>query len=179
MISSSHWKPSELIVIGIFTGLIKVTSLLIALTGGGMNPVTLVLKNVVATSLLIILVYKVPKFGVLSLYALINCLVSLFTMVGNPMSLAGTFIGGLAVDGLLALVRGYGKPLWILVGVALFDFFSRLVSLGYSYFLYKEQAALFAMGCMVVALGYVGCLLGLGCGSVFVKELRHAGIIRD
>ncbi len=174
-----YWKPSELIVIGIFTGLIKVASLLIALAGGGMNPVTLVLKNTVATSLLIILVHKVPRFGVLSLYALINSLVSLLMMGGNPMGLFGVLLGGVVCDLFLRLVDGYKTPLWILVGVAGFDFISRLVSLGYSFLLYREEPSLFIMGTIVVSLGYLGCLMGLGAGSVFVKELKHAGIIRN
>jgi len=31
-----------------------------------------------------------------------------------------------------------------------------------------------------IVLGYLGCLvIGLPCGAKFVKELRHAGIIRE
>ena len=177
--ATPYWKPSELIVIGIFTALIKVSSLLTALAGGGMNPVTLVLKNTVATSLLILLVHKVPKFGVLSLYALINSLFSLLMMSGNPMGVLGTLLGGVTCDVVLRLVGGYKNPWWILGGVAGFDFFSRLVSLGYSFLLYREQTSLFIVGTIVVTLGYLGCLIGLGTGSVFVKELKHAGIIRN
>ena len=62
-----YWQTRELIVIGTFAALIKVSTLLIAIAGGGMNPVSLLLKNMVATSLLIVLVYKVRKFGVLTL----------------------------------------------------------------------------------------------------------------
>ena len=57
-----YWQVRELIVIGIFAALIKVSTLLIAIAGGSMNPVTLVLKNIVATSLLVVLLYKVRKF---------------------------------------------------------------------------------------------------------------------
>ena len=92
--SANYWAPSELILIGTFTGLIKISTMLIALAGGGMNPVTLVLKNTVATSLLIILVYKIKKFGVLTLFSLINCLVSLLLMGGNPMTIAGVIAAG-------------------------------------------------------------------------------------
>ena len=35
-------------------------------------------------------------------------------------------------------------------------------------------------GGVFIALGYLGCLvIGLPCGAKFVKELRHAGIIRE
>ena len=42
-------------VLGVFAASIKVTSLIIALAGGGMNPVSLILKNLVFTTLLVVL----------------------------------------------------------------------------------------------------------------------------
>lgn len=179
LFSSDYWEPSELILIGTFTGLIKISTMLIALAGGGMNPVTLVLKNTVATSLLIILLYKIRKFGVLTLFSVINSLVSLLLMGGNPMSIAGVIVSGIVCDLFIAPWQGFKKPLRLILGIALFDFLSRTISLGYSYFLYQEQMGLFIMAAVVVGLGYFGCLMGLGTGIVFVRELRHAGIIRE
>ena len=184
LFSSDYWAPSELILIGTFTGLIKSSTILIALAGGGMNPVTLVLKNTVATSLLIILVYKVRKFGVLTLFSIINSLISLLLMGGNAMnggaiSIAGVILSGFVCDLLIAPRNGLRNPIRLILGIALFDFLSRAVSLGYAYFLYQEQMGLFVMVTVVVALGYFGCLMGLGTGIIFVKELRHAGIIRE
>lgn len=179
LFSSNYWAPSELILIGTFTGLIKSSTMLIALAGGGMNPVTLVLKNTVATSLLIILVYKIQKFGVLTLFSVINSLISLLLMGGNPMSIAGVIISGLVCDLFIAPGDGFKKPIRLILGITLFDFLSRAVALGYAYFLYQEQMGMFVMAAGVVALGYVGCLMGLGTGILFVKELRHAGIIRE
>ena len=179
LFSSDYWAPSELILIGTFTGLIKISTMLIALAGGGMNPVTLVLKNTVATSLLIILVYKIKKFGVLTLFSVISTLVSLLLMGGNLMSIAGVMISGVVCDLFIAPWNGFAKPIRLILGIGLFDFMSRAVSLGYSYFLYQEQMGMFLMGVVMVALGYMGCLMGLGTGIIFVKELRHAGIIRE
>lgn len=176
---SGYWAPSELIVIGTFTGLIKISTMLIALAGGGMNPVTLVLKNTVATSLLVILLYKVPKSGVLTLFSIINCLVSLVLMGGNPMTIAGVLVAGILCDALLVRGKGFRSPLRVIFGVGLFDLLSRAVSLGYSFFLYQEEIRMFAVGAVVVSVGYLGCLAGLGTGILFVKELRHAGIIRE
>jgi len=176
---AGYWAPSELIVIGTFTGLIKTSTLLIALAGGGMNPVTLMLKNTVATSLLIILVHKVRKFGVLTLFSLINCIVSLMLMGGNPMSLAGTLVTGLFCDLILLPGNGVQSPARILIAVAVFDFLSRTVSLGYFFLLYREEIRMFIMGAAMVGIGYLGCLAGLGTGVLFVKELKHAGIIRE
>ena len=174
-----YWAPSELIVIGTFTGLIKISTLLIALAGGGMNPVTLVMKNVVATSLLIILVYKVRKFGVLTLYAIINCVVSMILLGGNPMTFAGVLAAGVICDGLMAVTGGYKKTLFLVLGVGIFDLLSRSISLGYSFLMYQEELKFFVVGAVVVSLGYIGCLVGLGTGVLFVKELKHAGIIRE
>lgn len=179
LFSAHYWAPSELILIGTFTGLIKISTMLIALAGGGMNPVTLVLKNTVATSLLLILVYKIRKFGVLTLFSVISTLVSLLLMGGNPMSIAGVIVAGFVCDLFISPWNGFNSPVRLILGIALFDFISRAVALGYSYFLYQEQMAMFMMGVIVVALGYLGCLMGLGTGMIFIKELRHAGIIRE
>ncbi len=174
-----YWTPGELITIGTFAGLIKISTMMIALAGGGMNPVTLVMKNTVATSLLIILVYKVRKFGVLSLFSLISCLVSLILMGGNPMTIIGVILAGCLCDLAMAATGRFKHPVVLVIGVALFDFLSRGISLGYSYLMYREQLGFFIMAAVVVGLGYVGCLMGLGTGILFVKELRHAGIIRE
>ena len=184
LLSSDYWNPSELILIGTFTGLIKSSTILIALAGGGMNPVTLVLKNTVATSLLLILVYKIRKFGVLTLFSMINSLISLLLVGGNAMgggaiSIAGVLLSGLVCDLFIAPRNGFRSPIRLILGIGLFDLLSRTVSLGYSYFLYREQMGMFIMVAVVVVLGYLGCLMGLGTGILFVKELRHAGIIRE
>jgi energy-coupling factor transport system substrate-specific component len=177
--SGPYWKPGELIVIGTFAGLIKVSTMLIALAGGGMNPVTLVLKNMVATSLLIILVYRVRKFGVLTLFSLISSIVSLLLMGGNPMSVGGAIVAGVVCDAAMAVMGRRQIAFVQVAGVALFDLLSRAASLGYYYFLYRESFKMFIIGTVVVALGYLGCLIGLWSGAVFVKELKHACIIRE
>ena len=60
-VKTAYWKSQELVMIGVFAAAIKLSSLLIALAGGGMNPVTLMLKNLVFTTLLIVLLAKVKK----------------------------------------------------------------------------------------------------------------------
>jgi energy-coupling factor transport system substrate-specific component len=42
----------------------------------------------------------------------------------------------------------------------------------------REQPALLATITLMVSIGYVGALMGLFGGLAFVKELRHAGIVR-
>jgi len=174
-----YWQVRELIVIGIFAALIKVSTLLIAIAGGGMNPVTLVLKNIVATSLLVVLLYKVRKFGVLTLFVMVSSVVSLLLMGGNMITVPGMLIAGLICDCLIVVAGGYKRTWALIAGIGLFDFLSRAITLGYSYLTFREEPKLFIVGVVVVTIGYLGCLLGLGSGVFFVKELKHAGIIRE
>mgnify|MGYP007091287558 CR=1 FL=1 len=48
-IRKRHWEARELVLVGVFAAAAKLSSLLIALAGGGMNPVSLVAKNLVYT----------------------------------------------------------------------------------------------------------------------------------
>jgi len=180
-----YWQARELIVIGIFAALIKVSTFLIAIAGGGMNPVTMVLKNIVATSLLVVLLYKVRKFGVLTLFVMVSSVVSLLLMGGNMITggsmitVPGMLIAGLICDCLIVVAGGYKRAWSLIAGIGLYDFLSRAITLGYSYLTFREEPKLFIMGVVVVIIGYLGCILGLGSGVFFVKELKHAGIIRE
>ncbi len=144
-----------------------------------MNPVTLVLKNIVATSLLVVLLYKVRKFGVLTLFVMVSSAVSLLLMGGNMITVPGLLIAGLICDCLIVITGGYKRAWSLIAGIGLFDFLSRAITLGYSYMTFREEPKLFIMGVVVVIIGYLGCVLGLGSGVFFVKELKHAGIIRE
>ena len=149
-----YWDTESLIVVGLFTALGKAASLLVALLGGGMNPVTLLLKNGIATALLVVMVARVT----LPLYLL----------------------GALVADALIALCGGYRKLWAVLLGVAIYDAFGRLIGLAMSFLMARENIGMVGVGAVIVAFGYLGCLLvGLPCGAKFVKELRHAGIIRE
>ena len=58
-----RWGARDLVVIGVFAATAKLSTVLIAMVGGGMNPVSLLLKNVVFTTLLVIMLYKVRQPG--------------------------------------------------------------------------------------------------------------------
>ena len=92
-----HWQSRELVLIGVFAAAAKLSSLLIALAGGGMNPVSLVAKNLVFTTLLIVLLTKVPKFGTLLLFTAVSMIVSVCLMGGSltllPSSLVAALVG--------------------------------------------------------------------------------------
>ena len=96
-----HWEARELVLIGVFAAAAKLSSLLIALAGGGMNPVSLVAKNLVYTTLIIVLLTKVPKPGTLLLFTVISMIVSVCLMGGSltllPAALAGALLGELCI----------------------------------------------------------------------------------
>ena len=71
-----RWEPRELVLIGVFAAAAKLSSLLIALAGGGMNPISLLGKNLVYTTLMIVLLTKVPKLWTLTLFTVVSMLVS-------------------------------------------------------------------------------------------------------
>ena len=77
-IKKRYFNCRELVVLGVFAAAAKVVTLVIALAGGGLNPVSLVLKNLVFTTLLVVLLYKVRKLGTLSLFAVISGLLFCF-----------------------------------------------------------------------------------------------------
>ncbi|MEA2012830.1 MAG: MptD family putative ECF transporter S component [Verrucomicrobiota bacterium] len=174
-----YWETRELVVIGTFAALIKIVSFLVAITGGGMNPIAMVAKNIVATALLIILVFNVRKFGVLSLYVLISGMISILTMGRGLMLLPGILIAGFFCDCLIKICGGYKSSFAVLAGVALFDICYRVISLSLGYLFMRENPQLLYFAFITVGIGYIGCLIGLFTGNIFTKELRHAGIIKE
>ncbi|SNS07508.1 energy-coupling factor transport system substrate-specific component [Humidesulfovibrio mexicanus] len=176
---SRRWRVSELITIGIFAAVIKVSSLAIALAGGGMNPVSLMLKNAVFTALLVVLLHKVRVFGTLTLFTLISAVVSLLLMGAGLALLPAMLLAGLASETLVMALGGYGRTVPLLLGVGCYDLLSKGLSLAFSWLMMREQPALMVTSTVMVTVGYAGSLLGLWFGVAFVKELRHAGIVRE
>jgi energy-coupling factor transport system substrate-specific component len=88
-------------------------------------------------------------------------------------------LAGLCAEGLIVVLGGYGKRANLILGVALYDLLFKLASLGMSWIFVREQPQLLWMITIFVVIGYSGSLAGLFVGARFVKELRHAGIVRD
>jgi energy-coupling factor transport system substrate-specific component len=179
MQNKKYWENIDLITIGTFAALIKVSGYLITICGGGMNPIAFILKNIMITALTIVLCYKVRKFGTLSLYLIITFLFGLIITGGGghvsfPMLLLGAFLS----DGIIMLFGGYKKSFALMSGVIFFDTFSRFIGFIMLYFTARENVMLMIMPMIIVTIGYLGCLLGLPTGLLLLKELRHAGIVR-
>ncbi|MFP4030928.1 MAG: MptD family putative ECF transporter S component [Desulfococcaceae bacterium] len=174
-----YWEVRELAVIGIFAALTRVSTLLVALVGGGMNPATLVLKNLLFTSLLVVLLFKVRKFGALILFVVVNALFSMLLMGGGFFLLPAMLAAGLVAEGMIRVLGGYRKRFALMAGVAVYDLLSKAGALGVSWLFVREQPGMLAMAAVMVGIGYLGAVGGLFAGVAFVKELCHAGIVRS
>ncbi len=174
-----YWAVHDLAVIGIFSAITRAVSVLVALIGGGMNPVTLVLKNLIFTTLLIVLLFKVRKFGTLLLFIVVNTIFGSLFMGGEFVLLPSMLLAGLCAESAIVTLGGYGKTAGLLFGVALYDLLYKVGALGLSWLFVREQPQLMWLMTGMVAVGYMGSLAGLPVGMRFVRELRHAGIVRN
>lgn len=173
-----RWGARDLVVIGVFAATAKLSTVLIAMVGGGMNPVSLLLKNVVFTTLLVIMLYKVRQPGTLSLFVIVSALVNFLLLGGNVTLIPPMLVAALVSEAVMKFVKSLrwkGAVFW---GVGCFDFLSKGLSLAVSYLMMRESPALMAVVLPIVLIGYAGSLIGLYTGYRSMKELRHAGIVR-
>ncbi len=173
----SRWSAHELVVIGVFAAASKVATLLIALAGGGMNPISLMGKNLVFTTLLVVMLCKVHMPGTLVLFTVINIIVSVLFLGASVTLLPSMFIGALAGELAMWMCRR-DRIVWnSVLGAAVFDIVSKVLSVGVSWLFMRENPVMMVMVIPFVAIGYIGSVAGLFSGVKAVEELRHAGII--
>ena len=173
-----RWGARDLVVIGVFAATAKLSTVLIAMVGGGMNPVSLLLKNVVFTTLLVIMLYKVRQPGTLSLFVIVSALVNFLLLGGNVTLIPPMLVAAPASEAVMKFVKSLGWKGAVFWGVGCFDFLSKGLSLAVSYLMMRESPALMAVVLPIVLIGYAGSLTGLYTGYRSMKELRHAGIVR-
>ncbi len=173
-----RWGARDLVVIGVFAATAKLSTVLIAMVGGGMNPVSLLLKNVVFTTLLVIMLYKVRQPGTLSLFVIVSVLVNFLLLGGNVTLIPPMLAAALVSEAVMKFVKSLGWKGAVFWGVGCFDFLSKGLSLAVSYLMMRESPALMAVVLPIVLIGYAGSLIGLYTGYRSMKELRHAGIVR-
>ena len=173
-----RWGARDLVVIGVFAATAKLSTVLIAMVGGGMNPVSLLLKNVVFTTLLVIMLYKVRQPGTLSLFVIVSALVNFLLLGGNVTLIPPMLVAALVSEAVMKFVKSLGWKGAVFWGVGCFDFLSKGLSLAVSYIMMRESPALMAVVLPIVLIGYAGSLIGLYTGYRSMKELRHAGIVR-
>ena len=173
-----RWGARDLVVIGVFAATAKLSTVLIAMVGGGMNPVSLLLKNVVFTTLLVIMLYKVRQPGTLSLFVIVSALVNFLLLGGNVTLIPPMLVAALVSEAVMKFVKSLGWKGAVFWGVGCFAFLSKGLSLAVSYLMMRESPALMAVVLPIVLIGYAGSLIGLYTGYRSMKELRHAGIVR-
>lgn len=173
-----RWGARDLVVIGVFAATAKLSTVLIAMVGGGMNPVSLLLKNVVFTTLLVIMLYKVRQPGTLSLFVIVSALVNFLLLGGNVTLIPPMLVAALVSEAVMKFVKSLGWKGAVFWGVGCFDFLSKGLSLAVSYLMMRESPVLMAVVLPIVLIGYAGSLIGLYTGYRSMKELRHAGIVR-
>ena len=173
-----RWGARDLVVIGVFAATAKLSTVLIAMVGGGMNPVSLLLKNVVFTTLLVIMLYKVRQPGTLSLFVIVSALVNFLLLGGNVTLIPPMLVAALVSEAVMKFVKSLGWKGAVFWGVGCFDFLFKGLSLAVSYLMMRESPALMAVVLPIVLIGYAGSLIGLYTGYRSMKELRHAGIVR-
>lgn len=173
-----RWGARDLVVIGVFAATAKLSTVLIAMVGGGMNPVSLLLKNVVFTTLLVIMLYKVRQPGTLSLFVIVSALMNFLLLGGNVTLIPPMLAAALVSEAVMKFVKSLGWKGAVFWGVGCFDFLSKGLSLAVSYLMMRESPALMAVVLPIVLIGYAGSLIGLYTGYRSMKELRHAGIVR-
>lgn len=173
-----RWGARDLVVIGVFAATAKLSTVLIAMVGGGMNPVSLLLKNVVFTTLFVIMLYKVRQPGTLSLFVIVSALVNFLLLGGNVTLIPPMLVAALVSEAVMKFVKSLGWKGAVFWGVGCFDFLSKGLSLAVSYLMMRESPALMAVVLPIVLIGYAGSLIGLYTGYRSMKELRHAGIVR-
>jgi energy-coupling factor transport system substrate-specific component len=173
------FDTSDLVTIGLFAAGAKASSLFLALVGGGMNPVTIILKSAVYSALLVVLLSKVPKTGALTLANLVGALLAFFFLGQAMLAIPALILGTLLVELFIKALGGLEKrPGLAMMAVALSELLIRAINLGISYVQVRERPQLLVMVAVIVAFSYIGILLGLYGGYRMAKELRHAGLLR-
>ena len=173
-----HLTTRDLVAIALFACIAKVSGLVIALAGGGMNPLALVLRNAVVTGLLIVMLAKVAGKGVLFLNAVLGGIVSLVLFGHGMMLLPGAIIGSIAGEGAMVIATKYGVRAHLpLVGAACSEISAKLISLCVTYVVLRENPVLLTPVLFVLGIGCVGTFLGLWGGWRMARELRRANII--
>ena len=147
-----RWGARDLVVIGVFAATAKLSTVLIAMVSGGMNPV--------------------------SLFVIVSALVNFLLLGGNVTLIPPMLVAALVSEAVMKFVKSLGWKGAVFWGVGCFDFLSKGLSLAVSYLMMRESPALMAVVLPIVLIGYAGSLIGLYTGYRSMKELRHAGIVR-
>ena len=169
--AADAFTPKRRRVPALFGGELNARDLVIviALAGGGLNPLALILKNTVVATLLVVLLVKVAKPGTIMIYTAVT------VMVGSLLSGSAMMLAPGAVIGAFFGEMFWRRP-WLAVGVS--ELIAKFVALAVGWVFLRESPQLMKVVVPVVLLGATGTLFGLWLARSTVKELRHAGFLK-
>ncbi|MDR2503692.1 MAG: MptD family putative ECF transporter S component [Deltaproteobacteria bacterium] len=172
-----RWNTRELTTIGVFATVIKASAIMLAYMGGGMNPITLALKNCLYVTLMLVLLHKVPRLWTLPLAVGVTSLVSLLLMGQGillaPAALAAALLG----EAVIRALGGYGRTRALVAGILTAELSAKALGLGLSWLSMREQPGMLITAAVFICIGASGTVMGCFAGLRFMKELRHAGLI--
>jgi len=173
------WENIDLITIGTFAALIRVSGYLITICGGGLNPLAFILKNIMITCLMVVLCYKVNRFGVITLYVTVTYLFSMILTGSVHIGLVTMLTCALLADFVLHYGKRLNKAFAVLSGVIFYEITAKLSGFAVAALYSREEWKLMIFPLIAVSIGLLGSIIGLPFGILLLKELRHAGIVRN
>ncbi len=176
---ASRWSVQDLVVIGVFSAAAKISSILVTIMGGGPNPIGFIAKNLIFTTMLVVMLYRVRKELTLSLFVCINLIISMLLLGASVTSIATALGAALIAEGIVYITGGIQKSWGPVLAVAIYDILFKVFSLFATWLYSRENPAMLIPVIIIVSIGYIGAFLGLFVGVKTVKELKHAGIIRE
>ncbi len=174
-----NWSVQDLAILGVFSAATKISSIMITLVGGGPNPLGFIIKNMIFTTMLIIMLSRVRKIGTLTLFACVNLIVSMLLMGTSITTVLSTLTAAFIAEFVVVCLGGIQRSYGVILAVFLYDLSSKIASLAVSYLAVRETPALMIPAIILMTIGYIGCIIGLFTGAKSVKELEQAGFIRS
>jgi energy-coupling factor transport system substrate-specific component len=172
------FETGELVTIGLFAAAAQTTALVVALAGGGMNPLAMAARSAVHSALLVVLMAKVPRGGALTLATLVGGLISLMMMGQAMMALPAALLAAALTEAAFGRI-GRAGPRLAAAKVAASEVLSRALNLSMAALALREAPALMALVVVATISGALGAMAGVVLGARLCAELRRAGLIRD
>lgn len=172
---------SDYISIGVMGALAKSGATLIALIGGGMNPLTMILSNLFHMVILSALLVKVKKPFTLTLSYLTGVFISAFVMGNGVTLIPFILLASLIIEIIIYISSSrYKRLIPLVLGIFLAEASIKGVGLLYLYWQWRESPAVkeIVIGSSIfVGIALIGSFLGIFASYKFIKELRRASLI--
>lgn len=172
---------SDYISIGVMGALAKSGATLIALVGGGMNPLTMILSNLFHMVILSALLVKIKKPFTLTLSYLTGIFISAFVMGKGITLIPLILLTSLIVEIIIYVFSlGYKKVFPLILGIFLGEASLKGINLLYIYWQWRESPMVKEIvggNSIFVGIALIGSFLGIFASYKFIKELRRASLI--